>query len=153
MGPGDLLLIAGATLMVVSALCGIASIYLKRHRLDKVFDLALILSFVALTFSLLYLLYSFLVTDTSLSYVWSNSSKDLDIIYKISGIWSGPLGSFLLLTWLMSLVTALELYRERRAGTANSDFHARLRLIAVLVTAIFAVVLLTVNIFAPSDPT
>ncbi len=153
MGIGDVLLVIGAILMAVSALCGFASTYLKQHKLDRVFDLAMLLSFSAMSLSLLYLLYSFLVTDTSLSYVWTNSSKDLDIVYKISGIWAGPPGSFVLLVWLMSLVTALELFRERRANLANTVFHARLRLIAVSVTAIFAIVLLTVNIFAPSDPT
>lgn len=152
MGPGDALLILGAALMAVSAVSGFASIYLHRKVLAKIFDLALIGSFLFLTVSLLYLLYAFLVTDTSIAYVWSNSSTDLGTIYKISGIWSGPPGSYLLLTWLMSLVTVLELLRERRSGTVDTVFHSRLRLIAVSVSAIFAAVLLTVNIFGPSDP-
>ena len=138
--------------MVVSALCGFARLYLKQERLARTFDLALVLSFAAMTLALFYLLYSFLVTDTSLAYVWSNSSRDLDIVYKLSGIWSGPPGSFLLLTWLMSLVIVLELFRERRANSADGVFQVRLRLIAISITAIFAIVLLTVNIFAPSDP-
>ena len=139
-------------MMAVSALCGFASIYLKQGRLAKIFDISLVLSFGALTLALSYLLYAFLATDTSLSYVWSNSSRDLDLVYKISGIWAGPPGSFLLLTWLMSLVTVLELIRERMAKAAETAFHGRLRFIAVSVTAIFAIVLLTVNIFTPSDP-
>jgi cytochrome c-type biogenesis protein CcmF len=152
MGPGDFLLILGAALMAVSALCGFAGAYLHRKGLARIFDLALMGSFLFLTLGLLYLLYAFLVTDTSIAYVWSNSSTDLDPVYKISGIWSGPSGSFLLLTWLMSLVTVLELYRERRSGTSRSVFHSRLRLIAVSISTIFAMVLLTVNIFAPGDP-
>ena len=153
MGPGDVILIMGAALMAISALCGFASIYLKQQRLAKFFDIALVASFAAFTISLLYLLYAFLATDTSLSYVWSNSSRDLDTVYKISGIWAGPPGSFLLLTWLMSLVTVLELFRERRTNTADTAFSNKLRLIAVSISAIFAIVLLTVNIFALSDPT
>ncbi|HEY3420523.1 MAG TPA: cytochrome c biogenesis protein CcsA [Methanomassiliicoccales archaeon] len=152
MGLGDMLLILGAALMVASALCGIAKLYLKADRLSRIFDLTLVLSFIAFTLSMFYLIYAFLMTDTSLAYVWSNSSTDLDVVYKLSAIWSGPPGSFLLLTWLMSLVIVLELLRERRAKSDAVVFSIRLRLIAISVTAIFAIVLLTVNLFASSDP-
>ncbi len=131
--------------MVVSGLCGFVILHRKADRLSKIFDLTLVLSFVMFTLSMLYLIYAFLVTDTCPAYVWSNSSVDLEVVYKPSGIWSGLQRSFMLLTWLMSLVIVLELYRERRANSDRADFSIRLRTVAITVTAIFAIVLLTVK--------
>jgi cytochrome c-type biogenesis protein CcmF len=59
------------------------------------------------------LLVALLSHDFSLNYVYSESAADTPLIYLISALWAGNPGSLLFWGWLVSLVAALLLWRNR----------------------------------------
>ncbi|MCZ7383550.1 MAG: cytochrome c biogenesis protein CcsA [Candidatus Methanoperedens sp.] len=59
-----------------------------------------------LTFAYLLLTYYFVTSDFTYEYVWQYSSRDLPLIYKISGTWAGQPGTYLLWVWVIFLSAA-----------------------------------------------
>ena len=96
MSAGDVLIVIGAMTSVGAAVTRYLSVGQPQRAyisLSRVFSLS---TFVAMSASLLLLVYSFLTSDMSYYYVWRNSSTDLGGLYKLSGVWAGAQGSFLL---------------------------------------------------------
>ena len=69
--------------------------------------------------------YYFVSSDMSYDYVHSHSSTDLAWTYKVSAVWSGGEGSFLL--WVLSmqggLLTARLLFMRTEAGRTKSGLR------------------------------
>ncbi len=107
-----------------------------------------LVTFGLLTAVLIFLGFLFTTSDMSYSYVWSNSSKELAGMYKLSGIWSGAPGSFLLWIWFMSLVLAVEVMLEPRRRYLSGKFHAIFQTTMAGIIFLFMVLLLDMNLFA-----
>jgi len=60
---------------------------------------------VCITFSMLYLTYSFLHSDFSLKIVYDNSHTSKPYLYKFTGVWANHEGSMLLFVWLLVLLS------------------------------------------------
>ncbi|MHB9090960.1 MAG: heme lyase CcmF/NrfE family subunit [Chloroflexota bacterium] len=69
---------------------------------------------VLLSISGLLLMRAFIVGDFSLSYVANYSSRDMDLIYKISAFWAGQEGSLLLWAWTLALFACLAVLQNRK---------------------------------------
>ena len=106
-----------------------------------------LLTFVVLSAMVLFLGYLFLSSDFSYFYVWSNSSPDLSTVYKLSGIWSGADGSFLLWIWFMALVLAVEVMLEPRRSYLTKKFHGLFQSFMSGILFLFLLILLDMNLF------
>ncbi|MCX7679484.1 MAG: cytochrome c biogenesis protein CcsA [Spirochaetes bacterium] len=62
---------------------------------------------IIVSFSFILLLQSFISNDFTLGYVYQHSSLDLPLFYKISALWAGQEGSFLLWLFFVSLIAVI----------------------------------------------
>jgi cytochrome c-type biogenesis protein CcmF len=112
------------------------------------------LSFALITATLIFALYLLGSSDMSYLYVWSNTSVDLSFPFKISALWAGSQGSFLIMTWFMSFALIAELRLEKKREV-DERFQSISQTAMLGVIALFMLILLTTGIFAPTvaDPT
>jgi len=110
-----------------------------------------VLTFASITVVLLLLVYHFMSPDFSYYYVWSNSSSDLGTLYKLSGVWAGAEGSFLLWIWFMALVLVVEVFIEPRRKYLGSNFHGIFQIVLTGVILIFMLILSDMNLFRGTD--
>lgn len=106
-----------------------------------------ILTFVISSVILIFLAYLFMSSDYGYDYVWSNSSSDLPLMYKFSGIWSGADGSFFLWIWFMTLALAVEVLLEPRREALSKKFHSLFQAFMAGVLFLFMLLLLNMNLF------
>jgi cytochrome c-type biogenesis protein CcmF len=67
----------------------------------RVLPWALRIASTIMTFSFVYLTYQFIISDFSNFYVWQFSSRTLPLVYRISAVWAGQEGTWLLWAWLV----------------------------------------------------
>lgn len=91
---GDVLLYSSFFLGTASG----ASLFLKKDAKWLVRGFAALL-----TLDFLLLVYYFVVTEVTINYVWSYTSKDLPMFYKLSGVLGGQQGTLLFWAFLISL--------------------------------------------------
>lgn len=75
---------------------------------------AVYVSFALVTIASLALLNAFVTSDFSLAYVANNSSRGMDLLYKLTAFWAGQDGSLLLWAWLLSFFSGIVLVQNRR---------------------------------------
>ncbi len=97
--------------------------------------------------TLFLLVYLFLSSDMSYNYVWQYSSTDLGSLYKLSGVWAGAQGSFLLWIWLMSLVLVAEVTLESRRDYLSKKFHAIFQISISSIVFLFLLLLVGMHLF------
>ncbi len=91
----------------VAALLGLLLKDLKNNELlTKLVSPAIIIVAGLLTTAYLLLTYYFVTGDFTYEYVWQYSSRDLPLIYKITGTWAGQQGTYLLWVWVIFLSAA-----------------------------------------------
>ncbi|HHI30388.1 MAG TPA: hypothetical protein ENL17_01580, partial [Candidatus Methanoperedenaceae archaeon] len=91
-----------------------------------------------LTINVLLLAYYFLAPDYTYIYVWEFSSRDLPFLYKISGVWAGQAGTYLLWTWFAFIVVLWVGERYRLV----SGFIRKVQIVSLIIATYF--VLLTI---------
>lgn len=143
---GLLLAFAGVTVSIVCLLAG--DILRRRGKRDAGETLvwgghvAVVVTFVCLTFCCAILLYCFVSGDNSIEYVVNGRSREvgvLGLLYKVAGLWEGREGSLLFWTWLISLFnTVVALRNTRRVDRLDS----MALLVSQLVLAGFAGIML-----------
>jgi cytochrome c-type biogenesis protein CcmF len=118
-----------------------------------VLEIATLLSFTLITSVLIFALYLLVSSDMSYLYVWSNTSMDLNFPFKISALWASSQGSFLIMTWFMSLGLIAELILEKKRNMGER-FQSISQTAMLGVIALFMLILLTTGIFSPTvaDP-
>lgn len=117
------------------------------RRLSEVSAALSVLTFSAVTAILLLLTYYFLSSDMSFYYVWHYSSTDLSQLYRLSGVWAGAAGSFLLWIWFMTLVLATEVVLEPRRKHLSKAFHGVFQIVVALIIFLFVALLAYMNLF------
>jgi len=86
-----------------------------------------------LTLAILYLTYMFITSDFSSVYVWKFSSRTLPLVYRISAVWAGQEGTFLLWGWMV-MVSAW--FVSERMGWGD-PFVRKTQVITLLVALFF----------------
>lgn len=124
-------------LVSVIALAGLLLKELKNiDLLAKLVSPMILLTAGLLSFAYLLITYYFVVGDFTYEYVWQYSSRDLPLIYKISGTWAGQPGTYLLWVWVIFLSAAW-----LAITTKHESPLARRTQIITLVIGIYFIVL------------
>ncbi len=79
-------------------------------------------AFACISGAIVSLAYLFLTNDFSISYVASNSNRDLPFFYKIAAVWGGQEGSLLFWGWILTVYAALVFIQNRRRHTAMMPY-------------------------------
>ena len=138
---------------VISSICLLTGVKLKRERLVNAGYLLAFGSLVALTACVALVLACFMTENYSLAYVVSNfpqTSSPLRPLYQIAGVWAGRQGSLLLWTWLIALFTGAVAWRRLRV---TDDLSSAAIAVAEIVVALFAATLIFSESNNPFLPT
>ncbi|MFQ5762762.1 MAG: heme lyase CcmF/NrfE family subunit, partial [Candidatus Bathyarchaeia archaeon] len=93
--------------------------------------------FLFMTVAVIWLFYLFLARDFQTAYVAYHSSRDLPLVYTISGFWAGQQGSLLLWGWLVSAFTTITAVTHKKRDRLNASSTS----ILLIITLFFLVVL------------
>ena len=153
MNEGETLLLLAAVIFCIAFILRVLALLRIWAISKRLLESMTKLSFALLTAVLVFILYLLGSSDMSYLYVWTNTSADLDFPYKISALWAGSQGSFLIMTWFMSFALIAEQRMEKKRGMAER-FQSISQTAMLGVIALFMLILLTTGIFAPtiSDP-
>ncbi len=124
---------------------------MSRKTADSAAATLSVLTFVIVTGALVYLIYLFMTSDMNYLYVWSYSSTDLSNIYKLSGVWAGASGSFLLWIWFMALVLVVEVLLEPKRRYLSRRFHSLFQAATSGIILLFLVLLMGMDLFAGTN--
>ena len=133
----------------VPIIAGIA-IYLSLSKKEtKLLDFSLLSLLGIQTTSLLLLLYFFYTTNLDYKYISDYSSKELNLLYKLSGLWAGRDGTLLIWTWSATLFMVL----ERRYNTNNDEQKEITTTICCLLIFSLSIIQLYINPFSRNEIT
>ncbi len=133
---GDGVLYASALVSVI-ALAGLLLKELKNNdALTRLVSPMILIGAGLLSFAYILITYYFVVSDFTVEYVWQYSSRDLPLIYKISGAWAGQPGTYLLWVWVIFLSAAW-----LAVTTKNASALARRTQVIILVIGIYFIAL------------
>ncbi len=126
-----------SVLVSTIALIGLLLKELKnKDILSKFVTPMILLTAGLLSFAYLLITYYFVASDFTYEYVFQYSSRDLPLIYKISGTWAGQPGTYLLWVWVIFLSSAWLAITTKHATPL-----ARRTQIITLVIGIYFIVL------------
>ena len=107
----------GEILVYCVPLIAIFAIYFLLLKKDtKLLNYSLLALLGSQTISLVMLIYFFYTTNLEYKYISDYSSTDLNLFYKLSGLWAGRDGTLLIWTWSATLFMILE-----RKYNSNND--------------------------------
>lgn len=90
----------------------------RRILLKKIIILGTLLCVLFITLAYFLLTYYFLISNFNIHYVWYNSSENVDWYLKLTGVWAGQEGSFLIWVWIILIALGIEegiqFYRNRK---------------------------------------
>tara|TARA_Y100001970_G_scaffold292149_1_gene432197 strand:+ start:4881 stop:6830 length:1950 start_codon:yes stop_codon:yes gene_type:complete len=133
----------------VPILLGIA-IYLSLTKKETRFlDYTLLSVLFTKTTSLIILIYFFYTTNLDYKYISDYSSKDLELFYKLSGLWAGRDGTLLIWTWSATLFMIL----ERRFNKNNDSQKEFTTVICSLLILALSLIQLFINPFRTNEIT
>lgn len=133
---GDILLYASIVLSVI-ALIGLLLKDIKNiEYLNKLVTPAIILGAGLLVSSYILLTYYFVTGNYAYDYVWQYSSRDLPLVYKISGTWAGQPGTYLLWALVIYLSAAWLAWT-----TKHTTALSRRTQIITLFTGVYLIIL------------
>ena len=128
----------GTSLLVVVLLLTLAAIFFNKssegYKLDKKVAYSVYLATLVTIVTAAYLIYLFLSDQFQYVYVWSYSSQNLDVVYKITGLWAGQQGSFLLWLMIHAVVGSIIVWRK---SMNKASFNTYLVLQAMLLVLLF----------------
>lgn len=133
---GDGILYASALVSAI-ALAGLLLKELKNNdALTRLVSPMVLLGAGLLSVAYILLTYYFVFSDFTIEYVWQYSSRDLPLVYKLSGTWAGQPGTYLLWVWIIFLSAAWLAITSKHASAL-----ARRTQIITLITGIYFIVL------------
>ncbi|MFA4955833.1 MAG: cytochrome c biogenesis protein CcsA [Candidatus Methanoperedens sp.] len=133
---GDTLLYAALALSVIALIGLLLKDFKNIEYFNQLVTPAILLGAGLLTFSYILLTYYFVTGNFAYDYVWQYSSRDLPLVYKISGTWAGQPGTYLLWVLVIYLSAAWLAWT-----TKHSTALARRTQIITLLTGIYLVIL------------
>jgi len=133
----------------IPVITGIA-IYLSLFKKKpKLLNYSLLSSLGIQTASLILLIYFFYTTNLDYKYVSDYSSKDLNLFYKLSGLWAGRDGTLLIWVWSATLFMVL----ERKYNTNNDKQKELTTTICCLLIFSLSLIQLYINPFTKNEIT
>jgi cytochrome c-type biogenesis protein CcmF len=148
MDAGESLIVIGTLAAIGAALARTLAMGRKDRLLTEASVVLSVLTFVSISAVLLLLTDYFLSSNMDYLYVWSNSSTDLSAVYKLSGVWAGAEGSFLLWIWFMALVLVVEVLLEPKRKYLGSKFHGAFQATVAAIISLFMILLWQMDLFA-----
>lgn len=134
---GNVILYTSIATSIV-ALLGLLMRELKpSNLLSRLVSPMIFLTTSLLVFAYLLITYYFITSNFTYEYVWQYSSSELPLIYKISGVWAGQQGTYLLWAMVVLLSSAWFSYTTKLA----SSLSRRTQIITLLIG--IALILLT----------
>jgi len=133
---GDTLLYATLVLSVIALIGLLLKDFKNIEYLNKLVTPAILLGAGLLTSSFILLAYYFVTGNFTYDYVWQYSSRDLPLVYKISGTWAGQPGTYLLWVLVIYLSAAWLAWT-----TKHSTALSRRTQIITLLSGIYLVIL------------
>ncbi|HEX6789348.1 MAG TPA: cytochrome c-type biogenesis CcmF C-terminal domain-containing protein [Gaiellaceae bacterium] len=112
-------LIVTLTLAVYAAVVGAHAARTGRRRLAESARNALLAAFTTTAVAAAVLVQAFVRNDFSFAYVAAHSSRQLPLIYAVSGLWSGEAGSLLLWLLVLTGMSAVAVLCNRRLIAAD----------------------------------
>ncbi|MDF2558152.1 MAG: cytochrome c assembly protein [Bacillales bacterium] len=97
----------GFMLSVITILLYIVGIVKKDHGLLAGGKWSAVATLGTITLSIVFLEYFLLTNNFSIKYVYEYTTKDLELLYKISALWAGKSGSLLTWTVALSILTTM----------------------------------------------
>jgi cytochrome c-type biogenesis protein CcmF len=153
MDVGAILIYIALILAIGSAFLSLVSLYYKKIgatiRLDIIYfysKFASILTFIAVSASLILLYIYFMTSNMDIEYVWEYSSKSLSWEYKMSAVLAGMSGSLLFWIWCIVLCWFVEEIIDLRRPK-DDNLMAWTRLIMMTVSAVFLYFLVLRDLF------
>lgn len=98
---GNLLLLVAAILCGISAILSLVRV---SKRIKKIAVILWCLSVLLIVIAILLMVYYLISSRFEFQYVYNHSSLDTSLIYKISALWSGQEGSFLLWAFFLGIM-------------------------------------------------
>ncbi|RZN14105.1 MAG: hypothetical protein EF812_06265 [Methanosarcinales archaeon] len=132
---GNLILYVTAVVSLTAMICLLLGEFKNNAACMKKLPWLIRASTALLTIDLLLLLYHFLAPDYTYIYVWQFSSRDLPLLYKISGVWAGQAGTYLLWTWFIFITILFVSEREKW----QSSFIRKTQIIALFIGIYFII--------------
>ena len=94
------------------------------------------------------LAYHLLVVDTQFSYVFQHSSTDLSWNYRLSALWAGQEGSFLIWTGFIFVMLAITRFTGTGKALRDTELFALVRSVSLFVASVFLLLLALKNPFS-----
>ena len=151
---GTLLIWLAFIMVICAIICTLLHRFTKhkRFRTYAIFSTFACLALVTLSYILLS--YYFLISNFDIHYVWYYSSKNSDWYLKLTGVWAGQEGSFLLWVWIILLALGIEeLFqygRQRKCFQYTTNTFDWTRAIVLMVVAVFLILLIIKDPFEPT---
>ena len=101
-----------------------------------------------ITLTITLLTYYLFTIQAAFNYVYMHSSADLAWYYRISSLWAGQEGSFLLWTWFILVMLLFMQYTGHTKYFANTKLMDLIRAISLLIVSVFLLLLVLKNPFA-----
>ena len=147
---GNLLLVIAVTALISGIFTRIVQSRFGEVLPGRVSTSLLLVSVFAISLTLFYTCFLFASSDMSYDYVWSRSSTDTPLPYRISAVWAGGEGAVLLWTWFMSLVVLAGIYSDRRANL-NASYRSFFIIVSASIVLLFVLILIGMDLFAATD--
>lgn len=119
----------------------------KEKGLSKFFPNGVRLSALFLTLAMALMVKYFVEPNFNIDYVFARASTSTPLIYRISAVWAGQEGSFLLWTW--TIVLSALLISERRGW--RGAFERRVQFVAHLGLLLFLSMTIASGPFGPTN--
>lgn len=102
----------------------------------------------AIAIAIFLLAYYLFGVDTQFSYVFQHSSADLAWYYRLSALWAGQEGSFLVWTSFIFVMLAVTRFTDAGKALRETELFALMRSVSLFVASVFLLLLVLRNPFS-----
>ncbi len=144
-----MILIWLAFVLGTTAAAGSAVDYLRGDKKARIISWkAEMLCSLAITMAIILLTFYLYVVSASYIYVYLHSSVDLESVYRLSALWAGQEGSFLLWTWFILFMLLMLQYTGHTKALKDTRVMKLTRCISLWISVVFLMLLVLKNPFA-----
>lgn len=148
---GYAILILALIFATYAAVVSIVNTRTKNIALAASASNGLIATCILFTLAVEIMLYALVTNDFSIELVRTHSSKDLDLIYKFTALYSDKAGSLMFWGWLISVFAVIFTFQKRRAFSGATR-HAT-GILAVILIFFLVLITIGVDVFEESPVT
>lgn len=123
----------GLALSVITILLYVVGIVKKDNSLITGGKWGAVATLCTITLSIVLLEYFLITNNFSIKYVYDYTTKDLELLYKISALWAGKSGSLLTWTFTLSILTALVACSKKLQKTNYSQYIVPILMVNIAV--------------------